>query len=147
MKMSAEHFPESEVVERLQAFFAAMGQWEANCKKVFRSVRLGELEHEAGKSQCVNSLKDLFRAFCTTWESPARARYGIKFSTIPTYGVDLETVLSVEIAGSNATVITQQSVGPKDRLVYRLSRDGNQWRIVDNRKRIESDNKQVDWDL
>lgn len=138
---------EIEIVNRLKAFFEAMGRWESECKASYRKVKKGEAEYERAKSEWIESLKKLFQVYCTTWEKPARARYGIQFSMIPTYGVDLEGILSVEINGGRAKVVTQQQVGPKDRLVYRLTYDGRQWRIDDSRKRIEKDDTEVDWDL
>jgi hypothetical protein len=138
---------ESEIVNRLKAFFGAMGRWEAECKASYRRVKRGEAEHETVKSDLIAALRQLFQEFCTTWEQPARARYGLQFSMIPTYGAELEDVLSVAVSGPRAKVVTQQQVGAKDRLVYRLTYDGRQWRIDDSRKRISKDGTEVDWDL
>lgn len=145
--MASTQSAETEIVNRLKQFFEAMGRWESECKSSYRKVKKGETDYEMAKSEWIESLKSLFREFCTTWEKPARTRYGVQFSMIPTYGVELEEVLSVEVNGRRAKVTTQQRVGPKDRLVYRLTHDGRQWRIDDSRKRIEKDGAEVDWDL
>jgi hypothetical protein len=138
---------ENEVVNRLRAFFEAMGRWESECKASYRKVKKDEAEYERAKFEWIESLKKLFQAYCTSWEKPRRTRYGIQFSMIPTYGLDLEEILSVEINEDQAKVVTQQNVGPKDQFVYRLTYDGSQWRIDDSRKRIENDETEVDWDL
>ena len=137
---------EKEIADRLKMFFEAMGQWEANCKASYRKVRKGEMDHEKMKSDSLESLKEIFREHCTTWDKPVRAQYSIHFSLIPTYGSDLEDILSIEVVGQRAKVMTQQLVATKNKLVYRLSHDGRQWRIEDSRKRLEGD-QEFDWDL
>jgi len=141
---------EADVIDALKSFFAAMGKWEADCKALYRAAKTTSTAaaHEELKKYSLSELRKIFREFCTTWETPARARFGWPhFSTIPTYGEELETVLTVEVHGDEATVLTQQTTGPKDKLVYRLKYCEGKWRIEDNRKRVDLDGDEVDWDL
>lgn len=146
MSFNEQRFSEQQVAEHLKRFFEVMGQWEANCKASYRKVKQGESDYETVKSEWIDSLKGVFREYCVSWDRPARTRHGIQVSMIPTYGPELEDILSIEVMGEQAKVVTQQRSGAKDKLVYRLCQDGHQWRIYDDRKRIVGD-AEVDWDL
>lgn len=138
---------EHDILSVLRSFFIAMGKWERECKALFRRAET-EADYEEAKQRSLLELKRIFETHCRSSESPARARYGAPhFSHIPTYGVDLEEVLNVEVYGDKARVLTRQTVGPKFQLIYSLTKTEHGWRIEDNRKILKADGREDDWDL
>lgn len=139
---------ESKIVVRLHDFFCEMGTWESECNTKYRKARRQEMSFDQATSESLDALKALFQRFCTTWNTPARSSKGsLQFSTIQTYGVECETVSSIEVNDDIARVVTSQQIGPKDKLVYYLKRIDGEWRLEDRRKRIDSSGNEVDWDL
>ena len=139
---------ESEVRATLGEFFVAMATWEEASKARYRLAKKEALPHENAKELSMNELREVFREYCTTWERPSRARFGAPYVSMkPTYGTELETIRTVHVENDNATVVTQQSTGARNSLVYRLVRVDGKWRIHDNRKRVDSSGQEVDWDL
>ncbi len=130
------------IVARLKRFFDDMAEWEAECDRQFRRVRKGELKHDEVHEQRLAALKELFREHCTAWTDAVRARKGVSYNAIPVYGSHLEDILSVEVTGKKAKVLTRQKAGFQLRLVYRLKKVEGQWKIEDNRKSVDRNGKE-----
>ena len=139
---------ENDVLRVLMAFFDAMAKWESESKALYRRARMQEIDYDDARTQALAALKRVFGLYCTRSDCPARARYGAPHvSMIPTYGASLEDVLSIEIRGNRAVVMTRQNSGAMFQLRYNLARTEKGWRIEDNRKIVQPDGQEDDWDL
>lgn len=139
---------ENEVLSVLMAFFEAMGKWESDSKALYQRAKKQELDYEDARRQSLSGLRQVFEKYCAGADPPARARYGAPHvSMIPTYGAQLEDVLFVEINGNRAEVLTKHNTGPSMLLRYNMVKMADGWRIEDNRRLVQPDGREEDWDL
>ncbi len=138
-----------QIAEILSSFFAEMRQWELDSAAGYRSTKRCEQSLEDVKVNAIDALQQIFRDYCISSDQPSRAQGGtLRFSLKPTYDPEKETIIDMEISNDNrAKVTTQQQWALRDQFVYRLSKCNNRWRIEDNRKRLDSEGQEVDWDL
>lgn len=138
---------ELEIVDLLRSFFAEMGVWEAQCTERRERRLRGELSAEETRKQGVESLKSIFQKYCSFSGLPHRARGGLHYSTIPNYGPDLEVIKDISIIGDKARVLTKQTTDAAFDLVYYLTRTPSGWRIIDDRKVLDHNGIEDDWNL
>jgi hypothetical protein len=125
-----------------------MSAWETVSAQRFARARVSPsaadptLLREA-QQQARAALREIFLRYCGKTE----ARRGLAYSTPPGYNPQTEVIVEVIERGKTVRVVTDSEGPLMKRFVYTVERTRDGWRLLDNRKWIDSQGKEHPWSL
>jgi hypothetical protein len=126
-------------VQRLQAFFSAMQQWEQEMLDFGKRV---QREGDAMADQEVHDwdiaarakLRDIFIEYCEAGESASRVSDQLHCGGEPDYNPEKEIIVSVQVGRKIVKIETKMTHNFKFKLRYELVQKDGKWMVRDNRK-------------
>jgi len=118
------------VQDSLKAFYTHMHKWETECARRDAKCENGLLDYEESERIGMNEYHEIFSAFCTDDATPRDFYY----SDPPEYDpsqLDIERVENAD--NGTALVYLRILTNPNERVLIRLIREGDGWRIDDKR--------------
>ncbi|MBK9064835.1 MAG: hypothetical protein IPL89_16850 [Acidobacteria bacterium] len=125
-----------------------MCDWETVSAKLFARARMSPSEADPARlreaqEQARAALGEIFLRYC----SKVEARRGLAYSTPPGYNPQTEVIIEATELGKTVRVVTGSEGPLMKRFVYTVERTQDGWRLLDNRKWIDSQGKEHPWSL